>query len=306
MIAPHRLRPGDRLALVAPASPFKREELDLGVAELAALGFEAVYDERVLLRDRYLAGSVKARAAVLMDAWRDPQVRGLIAIRGGYGSAQLLPFLDADLVRRARKPFIGYSDLTALLSWHLQLGLVSFHGPMIDRRFARGTEAYHRESFLAAVSRPTPMGELTPETLEPFFPGEAHGVLVGGTLTQLAASLGTPWAFDPPPGCVLFLEDVSERPYRIDRLLTQLQQAGILVRASAIVFGVFPGCDEPGGELVIRDVLQTLTAGFPGPVVFGFPSGHTPGATWTLPLGVTATVVCGARTFLAIDEPAVE
>lgn len=305
MIAPHRLRSGDRVALVAPASPFKREDLELGVAELSSLGFEAVYDERVLVRASYLAGSAETRAAVLMDAWQDPRVRALIAIRGGYGSAQVLPLLDGAIVREARKPFVGYSDITALLSWHLQLGLGCFHGPMVDRRLSRGSEGYHRDSFLAALCEPTPMGELRPETLESFRAGEAHGVLVGGTLTQLVASLGTPWAFDPPNGCVLFLEDIGERPYRIDRMFTQLAQSGVLSRVAALLFGVFPGCDEPGGELTIRDVLRSLTNGFPGPVLFGFPSGHTPGPTWTLPFGVRATVVAGPRTLVSIDEPAV-
>ncbi len=294
------------MALVAPASPFKREDLELGVAELASLGFEAVYDNRVLLRDGYLAGKADTRAAVLMDAWRDPNVRGLIAIRGGYGSSHVLPLLDGHVVREARKPFIGYSDLTALLSWHLHLGVVSFHGPMVDRRLARGTEGYHRESFLAALCAPQPMGELAPDALEVLRAGEATGVLAGGTLTQLVASLGTPWAFDPPQGCVLFLEDIGERPYRVDRMLTQFTQAGLLSRVSAIVFGAFPGCDEPGGELVIRDVLRGLTEGFPGPVLFGFPSGHTSGPTWTLPLGVPATVVAGPRAFVSIDERAVD
>ena len=121
-------------------------------------------------------------------------------------------------------------------------------------------------------------------------PGEAAGVLVGGTLTQLAASLGTPWAFEPPDGCVLFIEEVGERPYRIHRMLTQLAQAGVLARAGALVFGELPSCDEPGGEHAIRDVLRDFVRDFAGPVLFGFPSGHTDGPTWTLPLGVQARV----------------
>lgn len=306
MIKPRRLRQGDRVALVAPASPLKHDDLAAGIAELQSLGFEVTYDERVLLRAGYVAGPPSARAAVLTDAWRDPSVRALIATRGGYGSAQLLPLLDPALVRNARKPFVGYSDLTAMLSWHLQLGLACFHGPMIERRLARGMGAYHRESFLAALCDPAPMGELTPGTLETFHAGEASGVLVGGTLTQLVSSFGTPWAFDPPAGSVLFLEDVGERPYRVDRMLTQLTQSGVLARVAAIIFGVFPQCDEPGGQVLIRDTLRSLTEGFPGPVLFGFPSGHTPGPTWTLPLGVQATVVGGAKPLVSIDEAAVE
>jgi muramoyltetrapeptide carboxypeptidase len=305
VIRPQRLRPGDRVALVAPASPLAHDDLNAGVAELRALGFDAVYDERVLLRDGYVAGAAAVRADVMHAAWRDPSIRALIATRGGYGSAQVLPDLDPAIARGAGKPFIGYSDTTALLSWHLQAGLVSFHGPMVERRLARGAEGYHRDSFLAALCETTPMGALAPDTLEVFQPGDARGVLAGGTLTQLAASLGTPWAFDPPGPCVLFLEDIGERPYRIDRMFTQLAQAGILARASAIVFGMFPGCDEPGGMLAIRDTLRALTAGFPGPVLFGFPSGHTPGPTWTLPFGVAADVITEPRPALIITEAAV-
>jgi muramoyltetrapeptide carboxypeptidase len=149
-----------------------------------------------------------------------------------------------------------------------------------------------------------PLGELRPDTLTAMREGEASGLIVGGTLTQLAASLGTPWAFSPPDGCVLFVEDIGERPYRIHRMLTQLAQAGVLARAAALVFGELPSCDEPGGEHAIRDVLREYVADFRGPVLFGFPSGHTTGATWTLPLGVRARVMTSPPA-LVIEEEAV-
>lgn len=301
---PRRLKHGDRIALVAPASPFPHEELEAGIRELAALGFEAVYDERVLLRRRFVAGDPEVRAAVLHEAWRDPSIAALVAIRGGYGSAQVLPYLDPEVMRAARKVFIGYSDVTALLSWHLQYGMVAFHGPMIDRRLAAGPSAYDRESLLRVVTRPAPAGMLAPEGLEVLSRGEAEGLLVGGTLTQLVASLGTPWAFDPPEGCLLFIEDVGERPYRLDRMLTQLAQAGVLSRARALIFGELPACDEPGGEHVAVDVVREFAADFPGPVLFGFPSGHTPRPTWTLPFGVAARVVTSPPA-VVIEEAAV-
>jgi muramoyltetrapeptide carboxypeptidase len=136
-----------------------------------------------------------------------------------------------------------------------------------------------------------PAGDLAPSQLEVLHRGSAKGTLTGGTLTQLMASMGTPFAFDPPRGSVLFIEDIGERPYRIHRLLTQAAQAGIFAHASAIVFGEFPGCDEPGGDPAVRDVLREFTADFRGPVLFNFPSGHTAGATWTLPFGVQAEIV---------------
>jgi muramoyltetrapeptide carboxypeptidase len=303
-IKPRRLQPGDRVALVAPASPFKPEELDAGVAELARLGYHAVYDDRILARRRYVAGDPELRASALHDAWRDPSIAAIIAMRGGYGSAQLLPHLDAALMRQARKIFVGYSDVTTLLWFHLQHGLVCFHGPMIERRLAAGEQAYHLESFVKAVGTSAPAGSLQPAGLHALAQGEADGVLMGGTLTQMVASLGTPWAVDPPDGCLLFIEDVGERPYRIDRMFTQLAQAGILARARGLVLGELPSCDEPGGDPGIRDVLIDTLEDFRGPVLFGFPSGHTSGATWTLPFGVHARILT-ATPAVVIEEAAV-
>jgi muramoyltetrapeptide carboxypeptidase len=175
---------------------------------------------------------------------------------------------------------------------------------MLERRFADPAR-FDRDAFVRAVSVTEPMGAIVPPGLEVWRPGEASGALTGGTITQLAASLGTPWAFDPPPGCVLFLDEVNERPYRLDRLLTQLIQAGVIGRASAIVFNELPGCDEPGGLVRGADAVRRVLDGFPGPVLAGFPSGHTPGATITLPFGVRATVVALGRPALVIEEAAV-
>jgi|SRR5471030_114462 len=306
MRKPRALSPGDRLAIVAPASPFTREEFDAGVAEIRRLGFEPVYDESVFARQRYVAGPPALRAAAIHAAWRDPSIAGLIGVRGGYGSAQLLPLLDREEARRAGKPFIGYSDVTAILTF-LTIGcdLVAFHGPMLARRLGRGADGYDEDSFVRALCRREPLGELTAPGLETIRAGEAHGPLFGGTLTQLLASLGTPFAFAPPQGYVLFIEDVGERPYRLDRMVTQLVQTGLLARASGVVIGELPMCDEPSGDPTARAVMADLFAGFPGPVLIGFPSGHTTGPAMTLPLGVTARVVATAQPRLVIEEAAV-
>jgi muramoyltetrapeptide carboxypeptidase len=307
MRKPRALRPGDRIAIVAPASPFPREELDAGVQELRALGFDPVYGDDVLARDGYSAGPPELRAQALRAAWLDPSVRAIMAARGGYGSVHLLPLLDPREMREDPKAFIGYSDNTSLFTWLLQeCGLVAFHGPMIDRRLSRGPQGYDRDTFTRCLCRAEPAGEIAHPQLETLVDGEAAGILVGGTLTLLTSSLGTPFAFSPPQGCVLFLDEVSERPYRLDRLLTQLRLAGILSRASAVVFGELPGCDEPGGSLAGRSTVRALMKDFPGPVLFGLPSGHTAGATLTLPLGVRARVRGGSSPALIIEEPAVE
>jgi muramoyltetrapeptide carboxypeptidase len=150
------------------------------------------------------------------------------------------------------------------------------------------------------------MGELTAPGVESVRGGEAGGLLLGGTLTQLLASLGTPFAFAPPSGHVLFLDEVGERPYRLDRMVTQLKQTGLLARAAAVVIGELPKCDEPGGEPTARAVMADLFSDFPGPVLIGFPSGHTVTPAMTLPFGVTARVVSGPPPRLVIEEAAVE
>jgi len=306
MLKPRALQPGDRLAVVAPASSFNREAFDRGVEEIRRLGLVPVYDESVFERDRYLAGSPDVRAAAVRHAWTDPSIAALIAVRGGYGSAQILPLLNREDARRACKPFIGYSDLTAMLTFlTIGCGMVAFHGPMLDRRLSKGAEGYDLESFSHALTRAEPMGELSPSGLETVRDGDAKGMLLGGTLTQLLASIGTPFAFAPPRGFVLFLDEVGERPYRLDRQVLQLRQTRILARASAVVIGELPNCDEPNGDLTGRAVMVDLFKDFPGPVLIGFPSGHTTGPTMTLPFGVTARVVGGARPRLIIEESAV-
>ena len=305
MITLRRVNSGDRVALVAPASSFPAEEVAAGVAELARLGLEAVHDASLFEKDRFVAGSPPVRAKAIQQAWADPSVTALFAMRGGYGSAQLLPLLDPALLRSARKALIGYSDITAILSFYQLNGLTAIHGPMIDRRLSRGPSAYDEASFRRVVMSDEPAGEFRPAALEVLQAGRAAGTLTGGTITQLISSLGTPWAFNPPQGCVLFLEDIGERPYRIHRMLTHLAQAGVFKPARAIVFGEFTGCDEPGGDPLIRDVLRDFTADFPGPVLFGFPSGHTAGATWTLPFGVRAEIVGDSLPAVIITEAAV-
>jgi muramoyltetrapeptide carboxypeptidase len=306
MRKPPALRPGDRIAVVAPASPFARDEFDAGIAEIRRLGFEPVFDESVFERTGYVAGSPEIRARAWQRAWDDPSIAALVAARGGYGSAQLLPRLNAAAVSRTSKAFIGYSDNTSILAWlTTRCALVSFHGPMLERRLAKGASGYDRDTFERCLCRTEPVGEISHPQLESLKPGEAAGMLVGGTLTQLTASLGTPYAFDPPAGSVFFFDEVGERPYRIDRMLTQLRLSGLLARASAIVFGELPNCDEPGGSPAARAAVRDVLTDFPGPILYGLPSGHTTGATLTLPFGVRSRVVSGPRPMLVIEEAAV-
>jgi muramoyltetrapeptide carboxypeptidase len=303
---PRALGPGARLAVIAPASSFAVKELDAGVAELVRLGFVPEYEPSVFDRAVYTAGTPEARAGALRRAWADPGIAGIVAARGGYGSVQLLPLLNPSDFAGPAKVFIGYSDNTSLMSWlTLTCGIVTFHGPMIDRRLSRGEAGYDRDTFVRCVTGTEPIGLITHPHVEVIQYGDAVGMLVGGTMTNLAASLGTPYAFAPPEGCVLFLDEIGERPYRVDRLFTQLHQSGIIGRASALVFNELPACDEPAGSPRIREVVGNMVADFRGPVLFGLPSGHTASPTLTIPFGLTARVDTGTAPGLIIEEAAV-
>ena len=303
MVRPPALRPGDRIAVVAPASGCAPEELERGEAELRRLGFDPVHTDAVFERATFTAGSADSRAADFMRAWADPGVKALVALRGGYGSAQLLPLLHHLRPTLAPKLFIGYSDTTALLSWLTCAGgVAALHGPMIDGRLSKGAEGYDERSFLSAVRGESGV-ELVAPGVTTVRPGEAIGFLFGGTMAMLVASLGTPYAFMPPGECILFLEDVNERPYRIHRMLTQLIQAGLVGRARAIVLGEMPGCTEPGaGTLSAVDAARDALGGFGGPIVTGFPSGHTAGPCVTLPLGATVRVRTQDRPSIRVEE----
>lgn len=306
MVRPAALRPGDRIAVVAPASGCAADELERGEAELRRLGFEPVHSDAVFERSTFSAGSPDTRAADFMRAWADPSVAALVALRGGYGSAELLPLLHHLRPALAPKLFIGYSDATALLGWlTCTSNVAALHGPMIDARLAKGAEGYDERSFLTAVRGEAGV-ELAPPELTTLRSGEAMGFLFGGTLSMLTASLGTPYAFMPPGECILFLEDVNERPYRLSRMLTQLRQAGVLARARALVFGEMRGCDEPDGRVTAADAVRDATQDFHGPILFGFPSGHTTGPCWTLPLGGLVRVVGAPSPAVVVEEPAVE
>jgi muramoyltetrapeptide carboxypeptidase len=300
---------GSRIGLIAPASPFDRDEFDRGVAELTRLGFVPVFDERVFERRGFVAGGSESRARQLTDLWRGGGVDAILAVRGGYGSLQILPHLglsDAALARQARMAFVGYSDVTSVHIWLACCGgMTSIHGPMIDRRLSNGPASYDPATFLASL-QPHAIGELRPEGVEVLQAGAAEGPLLGGTLTQLLASLGTAWAFDPPAGHVLFIDEVGERPYRLHRMLVQLRQTGLLARASAVVFGQMPRCDEPDGATTAKATASDALEGFPGPVLFGFPSGHTTTPLITLPLGVHTRVLADAASpGLVIEESTV-
>ena len=242
------LRPGDTVAIVAPASNLKRDYLERGVAELARLGFKAKYAADICEQARYTAGRDERRARELHDAFTDPDIKAVWAARGGYGAMRLFNLLDEAALRAHPKIFIGYSDMTAL---HLYLmrrfGWVVFHGPMAAKDLAGGAACYDERTLLAALCKAEPLGEIRHDQLEVLHGGTASGQLVGGCLSLIAALMGTPDELDTRDS-ILFLEDTGTKPYALDRMLQQLKLAGKFDNVRGIVFGEMTDCAQHAAQ----------------------------------------------------------
>lgn len=303
LIKPAGLKPGDRVGVVAPAGVVAPQELETGVARLAALGLEVQLGAAVHGPNaRYLAAADAARAADLSAFLSDRTIAAVIAARGGYGSARLIPHLD--LERAHPKVIVGSSDLTVLLAFlQSRLGWVVFHGPMVAPNFGRSPSALTDESFRRVLFAPGAAGALAPPGVRALRRGRARGRLAGGCLSLLVSTLGTPYEIDTR-GALVLIEDINEAPYRLDRMLTQLRHAGKLEQARGIIFGRMVGCQpEPGAGYTLDAALLEALGDFAGPVVIDFPAGHG-GEQVTLPLGVEATLDAD-RGAVILEEAAV-
>jgi len=267
---PRAIRPGSRIALAAPAGPLDPEALESGRLALSRLGFEVVVRDDILDRDGYLAGSDERRAAELMGFIRDPDIDAIVCARGGYGCHRIVPALDAKVFRDAAKPLVGYSDVTTLLLWQRKhAGLLGIHGPMLEKKGALDGET--GSALVRALQGTGPHPRYAGKTL---VSGWGEGRLVGGSLTICVASLGTPWEIDTRDA-ILMLEDVTEPPYRIDRMLQQLRAAGKFDRATGIALGGFIDCeDERYPEWTLERLFDEVFGGLGIPVVAGLPFGH--------------------------------
>lgn len=295
------------MAIVAPASPVRfPDRLSAGIELLASWGLEPVRMPSLSASHGFLAGTDGARLADLHAAWADPDIRGIVCARGGYGCQRVADALDIEAVRADPKVFVGFSDVTALhLALGRRAGLVTFHGPTAEWNAERTGETA-AASLRRALMNPAPLGALSGPALRSLRGGRANGPLVGGNLSMVSASVGTP---DEPDttGALLLLEDVGERPYRVDRMLRHLRRAGLVDRAAGLVFGEFVDCEEtrPGrGSHSLGTVLTEFTADVGLPAVAGLPIGHGRGQL-TVPLGV-ATELDGSGASVTLVESATQ
>ena len=303
-IKPRALRPGDKVGVVAPASNIKREMLDAGCDGLRRAGYEPFYFDSILDRDLYFAGSVMRRAQELEDMFARDDIRAILCARGGYGSNYLPLTLDPQKIIPHPKILVGYSDITTLLCCMADAAnFVTFHGPMVTKDFAvaGGVDLDSWQNALGGVEQ-WEIGDGS--GAKPLLPGAAEGILYGGCLSMLAASLGTPHEIRTA-GTILFLEDIAAKPYQIDRMLMQLKLAGKLKDVRGIIFGEMMDCRQtPDQDYTLEEVILRVVADLQIPVAFGLRSGHVSHANITLPIGVRARLEVADEVKLNILESA--
>jgi muramoyltetrapeptide carboxypeptidase len=295
-VTPHRLKPGDTVGIVAPAGPFDPKKFMKGKAVLESMGFRTFFDEGIFQQRGFLAGTDVQRADQVNRLFADPAVKAVVCARGGYGSMRILPFLDFKTIQKNPKIFVGFSDISVLLSvLHTRCSLVTFHGPVVTTlaNTAEQTVAAMRTALTSNI-----ILELKPEKGIVIKPGVFSGFVVGGNLTTLCHLVGTPYSprFN---GKILFLEDRAEAPYRIDRMLTQMKLAGCFEGLKGLFLGSFEACGK--FDEILR-IFQEIFRDVNIPILSGFEIGHGR-INITIPIGLGATLDAD-RQILTFHEPA--
>ncbi len=276
------LKKGDVIGIAAPASPFDRNKFNKGIRALEALGFKTFYRKDIFDQNRYFAGTETRRALEFMELMENPDVRAIMFARGGYGSQRVIPFLDAKAIEAKKKPVIGFSDITALLAYLRQsAGVPTMYGPVVTL-LGSSEGDFTPTALSTALTTKGPIGEVECNDAVILKPGKAAGPIVGGCMSLINSSIGTPYELKTADS-ILLLEDTGEKMYVLDRMLTQLKMSGAIESVKGIIFGPLkaPDGEEHDADEMIEDVL----ADFEGPIIRSFPAGHTHSFV-TLPLGV--------------------
>lgn len=298
MKRPEPLKKGDKVALIAPCGPVKKERIDPAVKAMESLGLHVVLGDCCTCSRGFLAGeNDKARADEVNRMFEDSSIKGIFAMRGGYGSGRILDMLDYDLIKANPKVFEGYSDVTALhIAFNQKCHLVTFHGPMASTEFYKGIDEYTLDYFKRNIFTKEPLGVIKNpefEEIKTLVKGKAKGILTGGNLSLIVSSIGTKYEINTK-GKILFIEEVGEEPYRIDRMLLQLKQSGKFKDAAGIVLGQWTRCtaDEADKSLTLQEIFDDLIVNEKKPIIYNVACGHsTP--TITLPMGAMAKIEDG-------------
>lgn len=291
LIKPRALNQGDSIGVIAPASPcYEKDKIQLGIRALEEMGFRVKLGRSCLSRYGYLAGQDVIRAYDINDMFKDDTIDGIICLRGGYGTPRILNKIDYEIIRKNPKVYVGYSDITATHIAINQLsGLVTFHGPMVTVEMADEFDDFSKKSLLDFIMGDEDNKRLRNpkgENVSCFYGGRCEGTLIGGNLTLICATIGTAYEIDTK-GKVLFIEDTKEEPYKIDRMLTQLNLAGKLEDCEGIIIGDWNECtaEHPNKSLSLEQVLEDIIRPLKKPTIYNFRAGHCKPQI-TLPMGV--------------------
>jgi muramoyltetrapeptide carboxypeptidase len=311
-LKPKKLKSGDTIALVAPGSYISQSELNDSIKNIEGLGFKTTYNNLILNKTGYFSGNDKQRADELMEMFSEKDVNGIVCVRGGYGCARILPLLDYEIIKNNPKVLIGYSDVTALLyGIYSQTGLVCFHGPVGISTFNEFSTGYLKNTLvyphanLELISEAEEVKDKykTPVVISS---GKAQGELIGGNLSIVVSMIGTPYDLDYR-GKIIFLEETSEEPYRIDRMLTQMIQAGKFDNAAGIALGIFDKCEQKekdpafSSSFSLLEVLFDRLSGLGIPVIYGLSFGHIKNK-FTIPVGIKAGLNVDIQTITLLEE----
>jgi len=294
MIRPKPLKIGDKIGLIGASSPVKQERIESSIKAMEDLGFEVTLGESCRGCHGFLSGSDELRAKDINDMFEDKSIKGIFAIRGGYGASRLLDMLDYNMIKKNPKVFAGYSDVTALHSvFNERCKFITFHTPMASTEFYKGTDDYTMNYFKKNIFSDEPLGILKNpdgQEIKTLVPGKAKGKLVGGNLSLVVSSMGTPYELDTK-GKILFLEDVDEYPYKIDRMLLQLKQCGKFKDAAGIILGAWTDCkaNEGDNSLTLMEVFEELIKTENKPTIYNLACGHCM-PTMSIPLGAIVKI----------------
>ena len=306
MIKPKALKLGDTIGIIAPASPTTKEKVKKSCDKLNEMGFRVKIGKSVYERYGYLSGTDDIRAADINDMFEDKKVKGIICIRGGYGTPRILDLIDYEIINNNPKVFVGYSDITALhIAINQKSDLVTFHGPMVASDMIEGFSIFSRDNLLKSIMNKEPISKISNPEGEEILTingGIADGIIIGGNLSLIVDTIGTPYEINTMDK-ILFIEEIGEQPYNIDRMLNQLRLSGKLQEAKGIILGDFNNCEteNPEENLILEQVINDQIKSIGKPTIYNLQAGHC-NPMLTLPFGVKVRLNADKKELIVLER----